>query len=577
MKTIPTLRLVALAAAAVMSLPAPAADTTTELNRALKGLSSEQLAEMESIVLRGQVSEADLLVLRDDMPALRTLDLKLTYLTDIPARAFAAMPSLEEIILPNNCHSIGNAAFLSCQALKEITLPKTVTTIGNLAFARSGLTTFTVGPQVESLGSDAFFGCNALATIAVDEANTAYCTVDGALYTADRTRLLKCPPLAAGSVTFADELTRIDDNACAGCSSVTFSAFPAGLRSIGDNAFSGCRSISGTLAFPASVESIGNGAFFNATGVSGTLDYPAKAVGTSRGVFSYMTGISRINIPAGCDAIPESTFECCRGVRTIQAAPMTPPEAGLFALRSIDRSTTSVIVDPEAVDSYRDADTWSEFSSYNSAGSTYTTFSVNGDYRIVYIGDDADTPRYVKFNDSEYGALASLTDNADDASLWNLEFFDVTASALSFAGERGSDIRYTDGTNYCHINKEARCYTDPRAGYTVNNNRTFAFFVLDADNIPAEGPTVAIIGNGTAWRANSDLTGIATDGFSNRYPTRRNFVFRLEPAAYTAAEIADADAAPCRYYDLRGIEVAHPRSGIYIAVTPDGKATKVKF
>ena len=68
-------------------------------------------------------------------------------------------------------------AFYGCATVSAIQIPASVTSIGALAFA----------------------GCKNLVYISVSAKNTAYCDIDGVLYTADRKTLLLYPPMRAGS------------------------------------------------------------------------------------------------------------------------------------------------------------------------------------------------------------------------------------------------------------------------------------------------------------------------------------------------------------------------------------------
>ena len=92
-------------------------------------------------------------------------------ITRIP-RSFAEnCASLEEIKLPDSLTYIGNSAFYNCSSLKQITIPSHVTDIDSSCLA----------------------SCDNLASIDVNIDNDNYCSIDGVLYTKDRSKLVCCP------------------------------------------------------------------------------------------------------------------------------------------------------------------------------------------------------------------------------------------------------------------------------------------------------------------------------------------------------------------------------------------------
>ena len=90
---------------------------------------------------------------------------------DIGYQAFASCSSLTSITIPNSVTSIGVGAFLDCSSLTSITIPNSVTSIGEWAFSR----------------------CSSLTSINVDANNANYCSIDGVLFSKDKTILIQFP------------------------------------------------------------------------------------------------------------------------------------------------------------------------------------------------------------------------------------------------------------------------------------------------------------------------------------------------------------------------------------------------
>ena len=104
-------------------------------------------------------------------------------------------------------------------------------------------TSLTIPSYVTHIGSDAFSGCNALASIEVDVSNTTYASVDGILYNKAKTVFVHIPDAITGDVEIPGGVTSIANYAFSGCSNLTSITIPDSVTSIGSGAFSGCSSL----------------------------------------------------------------------------------------------------------------------------------------------------------------------------------------------------------------------------------------------------------------------------------------------------------------------------------------------
>lgn len=133
----------------------------------------------------------------------------------------------------------------------------TVTGIKDYAFSRS-LSSISLPESLTSIGSNAFYGCYSLTLVDVSSENANFSSLDGVLFTKDRSILILYPAGKKSTLyTIPKEVTAIADNAFYSCSSLSSVILPEGLTSIGDNAFEGCFSLS-SISLPKSLESIGN-------------------------------------------------------------------------------------------------------------------------------------------------------------------------------------------------------------------------------------------------------------------------------------------------------------------------------
>lgn len=80
----------------------------------------------------------------------------------IGSNAFSNCNKLIDIKVPDTVKTIGDGAFSDCKSITSFTIPAGVTEIQANTFAKTGLTEIYVGPDVTSIGADAFADCSAL-------------------------------------------------------------------------------------------------------------------------------------------------------------------------------------------------------------------------------------------------------------------------------------------------------------------------------------------------------------------------------------------------------------------------------
>jgi len=152
---------------------------------------------------------------------------------------------LKSVTIPYGVNTIEGSAFRYCGNLESIDIPGSVETIGydNFEFANS-LTTATIPSSVKSIDTGVFASCQNLQEIIVDTNNQYYTSVDGVLYTKDKTHLVTYP---AGkpdeNVVIPNYVTSIGQCGVYGCNNIKSVVIPRRVESIGWFAFVNCANL----------------------------------------------------------------------------------------------------------------------------------------------------------------------------------------------------------------------------------------------------------------------------------------------------------------------------------------------
>lgn len=156
--------------------------------------------------------------------------------------AFPAGKSATNYTIPNTVTRIGSWAFISCKSLSSITIPKSVASIGTRAFMLcSNLSSITIPNSVKSIEFIAFADCESLSSIIVDNTNQNYTSIDGVLFTKDKTILIEYPAgKSATDYAILNSVSRIETAAFYNCQKLKSISIPNSVTNIGDWAFYNC-------------------------------------------------------------------------------------------------------------------------------------------------------------------------------------------------------------------------------------------------------------------------------------------------------------------------------------------------
>jgi len=117
--------------------------------------------------------------------------------------------------------AIGDSAFLGSKTVKQISLPKSVTEIGAYAFYGSSLCSISIHSEIRSIGECAFANCEDLTAITVDNENEKYSSLDGVLFSKDKSELIVYPSgKQNASYTIRSSVKKIHNMAFYACSAL---------------------------------------------------------------------------------------------------------------------------------------------------------------------------------------------------------------------------------------------------------------------------------------------------------------------------------------------------------------------
>ncbi len=166
-------------------------------------------------------------------------------LTEIGAEAFGLCEKLKRIRIPDMVNTIGNFAFGACYSLEEIILPERLTTLGKDPMMEcTSLKEIFLPRFLRLIEGSVFRMCRALERIEVHPDNNYMCSVDGVLYSKDRTVLMRCPEHYPHEVLVTDPATKtIRDSSFVFCNGVKTLELTESVTELDSMVFFDCKSI----------------------------------------------------------------------------------------------------------------------------------------------------------------------------------------------------------------------------------------------------------------------------------------------------------------------------------------------
>lgn len=285
-------------------------------------------------------------------------------LESIGEGAFQYCYTIKKLQIPAGVTVIPDRTFQGCERLESIQIDGDITMIGAEAFDGCvALTSMPLSKSLSLIGADAFRDCTALTDFQLAEGNTHFQVQQGALMTADATRLLTYAASAPQqSFVMPETLTQIDDGALKnlryletltfspifsdyqagmfenatglktvnfgegtltaipdrffkGCTSLVSPNAFTGVTSVGESAFEGCTAVQ-SLSFDDSLSNIGTKAFQNCTALE-SVHIPDSVTSLSAAAFRNDVSLTEFQMPERLHTVSASAFSGCTSLKTV--------------------------------------------------------------------------------------------------------------------------------------------------------------------------------------------------------------------------------------------------------------------
>lgn len=219
--------------------------------------------------------------------------------TEIAEDAFRGKGNsrLESVTVGANVRTIGSNAFYNCTNLQEVVFPESLTSIGtNLFQGCSNLKSVTFPAGVTSIPSYTFAYCRALEEF-----------------------------------TIGETVTSIGESAFYNCSALKSIVIPDSVTYIGPYAFDSNIALE-SVSFGSGISTISGYAFYNCTGLTELTFRKVESLSLSDRAFEGSSALETIELPEGLTSIGAYTFYRCSALEDIKI-PDTVTSIGVFAFR----------------------------------------------------------------------------------------------------------------------------------------------------------------------------------------------------------------------------------------------------
>ncbi len=180
---------------------------------------------------------------------------------EIDGSAFESCRNITKIVFSGKVKSIGYQGFRKCESLNEIVIPESVESLGHSNWTGDFETDAPDDFDFPTIPS-VFDECISLERIVVNEENSQFCSIDGVLFSKDRSQLLCFPHgRKQNEYIIPQGVTIIGPGAFSNCTQLQHVEIPTSVKCIQYYAFSNCEKLT-QIIIPSSLERESETAFW---------------------------------------------------------------------------------------------------------------------------------------------------------------------------------------------------------------------------------------------------------------------------------------------------------------------------
>ncbi|MBN2788218.1 MAG: leucine-rich repeat protein [Paludibacteraceae bacterium] len=248
-------------------------------------LNSTDRANVTDLVITGTIDARDFKFMRDNLPQLTKLDLKIKAIASYTGQD----GPYDDVSTIYNANTIPQRAFYNAKTYSGNT------TLTSVSFSESLNGNFI--PELV-IDAEAFSNCTALTTLTVPSA-VVYTSIGASAFSG-------CVSL--DSISVPETVASIGAAAFAGCTNLKAITLPASISFIGNSTFSDCINLK-SVFIPSSVSFIAEDAFEGCAVITELTTPFIK--NRSKNIFESATKLKKITIPEGVTEIADSAFSGC--------------------------------------------------------------------------------------------------------------------------------------------------------------------------------------------------------------------------------------------------------------------------
>lgn len=277
--------------------------------------------------------------------------------TSIGKAAFYQRSLITSIEIPNTVKTLEEGAFADCVSLSNITIGNSVTKIEAYVFQKNKFSEIRIPASVNSIDASAFFNCNNLAKFDIDSSNATYTSIDGIMFSKDKTTLFKYPQAKTNtSYTIPSTVKTLENESFRFNNYLTSITIPGSVNTIKDWVFNNCTALT-SITLPNTITNLGNGPFQYCTSLTSAvincnipkLSYSmfkectnltsadfsnCSAKITDSRVFYECPNLTTVKLPNKLENLVDYTFSFCNKITTLSIPSTVIKIGGKFAYES---------------------------------------------------------------------------------------------------------------------------------------------------------------------------------------------------------------------------------------------------